>query len=230
MQLKETGFTLSEILITLGIIGIVSALTIPGLITKIQDNRNSALLKEDYSILQQMMISANEDGAIGTLDKSNDMDSMRKWFDTYFLPYIKTAHVCYNEAGCWNKNVKTSSGKSYASGPSSCGGSTISFILNNGSFICMDDFNDTRFGVKLKNTSIGLIIDVNGNKKPNIIGKDVFTAVFKDDKLLPGGYDMSKEQIDQNCSEKCSGNYCGTYCLTKVINQGFKLPVMGNEK
>ena len=57
--MKKTGFTLAETLITLGIIGIVAAITLPTLITKLSNDRNSTILKEDYSILQQMMKSAN---------------------------------------------------------------------------------------------------------------------------------------------------------------------------
>lgn len=34
------GFTLSEVLITLGIIGIVSAITIPAIISNMQDKQN----------------------------------------------------------------------------------------------------------------------------------------------------------------------------------------------
>ena len=59
---KKAGFTLAETLITIGIIGIVAAMTIPTLMTKLKNDRESAILKEDYSILQLMMKMANEVG------------------------------------------------------------------------------------------------------------------------------------------------------------------------
>lgn len=43
--MKKTGFTLAETLITLGIIGIVAAITLPTLITKLSNDRNSTILK-----------------------------------------------------------------------------------------------------------------------------------------------------------------------------------------
>ena len=47
------GFTLAEVLITLGIIGIVAALTIPTLISKYQERVTITRLKESYSMLAQ---------------------------------------------------------------------------------------------------------------------------------------------------------------------------------
>ena len=44
--MKKIGFTLAEVLITLGIIGVVAAMTIPNLMTKLKYNRESALLND----------------------------------------------------------------------------------------------------------------------------------------------------------------------------------------
>lgn len=222
---KQLAFSLAETLITLGIIGVVSAMTLPVLMTKITDSRNSSMMRQDYSILQQMMLMANDAGAIGSIVIGNNAQEMKSWFDTYFLPHIKITNVCYNKWGCWNKDVKTINGSKYQ-GNSICGVQTISFILNNGSYVCMDDFGDSRFGVKLEGTSIGLLVDVNGDKQPNVIGKDIFAFVFKGDKLVPGGSDMSEEEIDKNCSLTGSGAYAGTYCTAKALKQNFRLPVV----
>lgn len=42
---KKAAFTLAEVLITLGVIGVVAAMTIPSLIQKYSNERNSAILK-----------------------------------------------------------------------------------------------------------------------------------------------------------------------------------------
>lgn len=229
-MLKKVAFTLAETLITLGIIGIVAAMTIPTLLTKLSNDRDSAILKEDYSILQQMMKSANEEGAMANIQNPNDLDEMKNWFKTYFLPFIKTTNVCYDEWGCWSKDVKESNGRKFTN-LNACGYRSISFVLNNGSYVCMDDFGDSRFGVVPNGVTIGLMVDVNGNKKPNTIGKDIFTLVFKDEQLLPGGYDMTQEEIERSCSPRCNlaNHRCGSYCMVKAKNQGFKLPVMSDK-
>ena len=50
---SRKAFTLAEVLITLGIIGVVAAMTIPTLMTKIQNRMFVAQLKKEYSTLQQ---------------------------------------------------------------------------------------------------------------------------------------------------------------------------------
>ena len=223
----EEGFTLAETLITIGIIGIVAAMTIPTLMTKLKNDRESAILKEDYSILQQMMKIANEEGAMANIVKGNNMAEMKEWFDTYFLPYIKTTSVCYNKWGCWSKNAKKANGDKYTNNIA-CGAASISFVLYNGSYVCMDDLGDFRFGVRPKGITIGILVDVNGDKQPNVIGEDIFALQFYENELLPGGYHMTIDEVDKNCSKKCTDNtpYCGVACTVKAQRQGFKLPVI----
>ena len=60
IKVKKWGFTLAEVLITLGIIGVVAAITIPALLTNLNNRHTESILREDYSILQQMMTSAND--------------------------------------------------------------------------------------------------------------------------------------------------------------------------
>ena len=220
------GFTLAEVLITLGIIGVVAAMTIPTLMTKLKYKREAALLKENYSILQQMMLRANDEGAMSALPHSDSMLQLKNWFTTYMLPHVKVSKVCYGTKGCWSQNAKNSSGQIYVSNEH-CGNGDVSFILFNGTTVCLDDFADSRFGVIGDGgTMVGLLVDVNGNAKPNKFGEDIFAFVFRDNELLPGGYDMTSEQVEQNCSEKSTSYFGGTYCMQKVIKSGYKLPVL----
>lgn len=96
---EKQGFTLAEVLITLGIIGIVAAMTIPSLMTNINDKKNSAMVKEDYSILKQMMLLANDAGAVASFPESDNMQQLKNWFETFVQPHIKTTEVCYNKWG-----------------------------------------------------------------------------------------------------------------------------------
>ena len=71
----KKGFTLAEVLITLGIIGIVAAMTIPMLISKYQKRVIETTLKEDFSIFSQVnkMIIAND--VAFNMDAANDNDA-----------------------------------------------------------------------------------------------------------------------------------------------------------
>ena len=204
-QVKKWGFTLAEVLITLGIIGVVAAITIPALLTNLNNRHTESILREDYSILQQMMTSANDDGAISnfSVDKMNNMKYMREWFEIYFLPYIKVANVCYDTKGCWIDDAKYPNGASVVGTvvtATGCGGTTISFQLYNGSSICMDDYKVALFdvyGIKSDEASLVFYLDTNGNKKPNVVGKDIFVFAYKPDieKIVPAGFDRTAAEI-----------------------------------
>ena len=60
-QKIKAGFTLAEVLITLGIIGIVAAMTIPGLIAKHQKIVTATQLKKAYTTLAQALTIAQKD-------------------------------------------------------------------------------------------------------------------------------------------------------------------------
>jgi len=50
---NKNAFTLAEVLVTLAIIGVVAALTIPSLVTRVQDIQYKTAWKKNYSLLNQ---------------------------------------------------------------------------------------------------------------------------------------------------------------------------------
>ena len=82
---KYLAFTLAEVLITLGIIGVVAAMTIPTLISKTQKKEAVTRLKGAYSqIAQAIRMSEADNGDISNWDFSDI-----NWFETYLINYIK---------------------------------------------------------------------------------------------------------------------------------------------
>lgn len=84
---SKAGFTLAEVLITLGIIGIVAAMTMPALITNMRHKTASARLKKFYSTMKQMLLQAEDEH--GSVNNWNNNLPYPEFYDTYFLPYIK---------------------------------------------------------------------------------------------------------------------------------------------
>ena len=99
---KKCAFTLAEVLITLGIIGVVAAMTMPALI---QNHRNSvveARLKKFYSTMNQaVMLSEVDNGdkrewyqdlAGAQIDDEGNpiagSSEFEKWFNKYLMPYL----------------------------------------------------------------------------------------------------------------------------------------------
>lgn len=90
---KTFAFTLAEVLITLGIIGVVAAMTIPVLMTTFAKNKTETQLKTFYSKINQtvkMSIADNGDpeGWI-TANKNYTYDENVEFLKTYIFPYMK---------------------------------------------------------------------------------------------------------------------------------------------
>ena len=67
---NQKGFTLAEVLITLGIIGVVAALTLPALIQNHKKSETTARLKKFSSIMAQaVLMSENDNGPVEDWEK-----------------------------------------------------------------------------------------------------------------------------------------------------------------
>ena len=85
---KENGFTLAEVLITLGIIGVVAAMTIPTLMTHLNHIKLQSQFKEGYSLLAQAVKMYNEDEEA---DHSSFINAKE------FSKYFKGATICTSQ-------------------------------------------------------------------------------------------------------------------------------------
>lgn len=100
--------------------------------------------------------------------------------------------------------------------------------LMNGTNLNFDSYSkeDAKryLGLITTNKVLAIFIDVNGDRKPNIIGKDIFLAILTEDGIVPAGISESNEKVEENCSSKSKDKNAGYYCLLKVKNNGWKIP------
>ena len=101
-QTRKSAFTLAEVLITLGIIGVVAALTLP---TLIQTNKNKEVenkLQKIYSVMKQAILMSELDNGPreywdsqckGSEDDTSGEISCQVWYKKYILPYVKTIKI-----------------------------------------------------------------------------------------------------------------------------------------
>ena len=195
--MSRNAFILAQVLITLGIIGVVAAMTMPTLITKYQKKQTVTQLKKAYSELTQAFTMAQKDlGMIEDWDFSSLESQSQKtkyFFDNVLAPNLKIARSCIpSSTDCWSNKTYTLKETAYTS-ISVGADKTIAFVTNSGYNIF--------FWVHATGDGGRMFIDVNGKKKPNMLGKDVFSFQF---------------WIASDCSML---KYCGLYPSGLYSNQ-----------
>jgi prepilin-type N-terminal cleavage/methylation domain-containing protein len=232
MYNKKLAFTLAEVLITLGIIGVVAALTIPTLITNYERAQNLNRLKKVYSQLSQAIQYASEDYDLYSLgdnwtDATEVMEVLQKYLKvskTYSAKIYYTP-MCYNSGyikpyynGSFQYNWEHNNG-GYISTPFSRNG-TMSMELMDGA--CIGFGQSSRY----------IYVDTNGsNSMPNIAGRDLFFFyIDSDNKFLPLGHGKSSEKIKNGdgggygCADrKVATQMTGGWCAARIIQDNWQI-------
>ena len=216
---RKSAFTLAEVLITLGIIGVIAAMTIPAVINSTQNKEKEISLKKNYSLLQQALLSmSNEYGqkiVPGLLTRSEFKEMLEK----QFLIMKQCGYGSNQPSACVpnlsedfiSTTYKTLNGYSTPLRLFDDG----QILLNDGSFIMLE--NPTG--------SLNLLIsvDVNGYQKgPNRWGNDLFTfKLMPNGQLLPYGHPQTGNQafVNNYCSTSATYAYNGMTCTYKALTE-----------
>lgn len=213
---KKSAFTLAEVLITLGVIGVVAALTLPTLITnyknKVYVNQLKATLSTLSTGINKLMIDSGCEGSdlMCTGLFPNEIDeTYYDNLDKAVKKAFKGVKSCTNNskeceysvnglnykfnAGQANSGVTSSSYLSYGSR------GMYTYILPNGVIFyianrkCVQTSYPT-ISTKLQYRCADVTFDVNGKKSPNIWGRDLFIyTVAQDGTFYPyGGVEFAK--------------------------------------
>ncbi len=202
--INKKGFTLAEVLITLAVIGVVAALTIPAVVRNYQKTQAVTRLKKVYSAVNNAVrmnyINGSDISNSDVIVKQNHatVEERVYFMQNYFVPYLKVQKGCYiypNVANCWYstngkgaifRNIKGSGGYQLCA----------AIVLQDGSAIGMIE----------QSSYPNLVIDINGKKRPNVLGKDMFELTFdKTKKQYVFAYNSYKRE-DLINPEKFSGN------------------------
>lgn len=220
------AFTLSEVLITLGVIGVVAALTVPTLVAKYKERQIVVQLKKSCSTLQQAFINAERDnGSIESLD----LDGFFKpkgavELMNFFLPYLKTTKVCsISDSSCLPPMYYYPDNKAYMNLGADT--RTAKLVLADGTLMMFRayakncDANIVSQEPKYSKYCAWILVDVNGKKAPNALGKDLFAFDVFSTGVFPAGFDadpvLSFEKICKNIS--VNNGSLGFGCTAWVI-------------
>ena len=212
------AFTLAEVLITLGIIGIVAVMTIPNLMSEHRKRVTVTKLKKSISIVNQAYRLSIADQGQPQIDDALTMD-LEDYFNKYWAPYIKYSTYCktYDICGYSSKlPFKTLAGNNwtYQLTPDA----NFTFETNDAMVYSIQlrgycskptcEYVNGKYGT---NGNMNVLIDINGSKGPNILGKDVFYlsgSLIDVIGIQPTGYSYSTDVINENCSKEGIGHYC----------------------
>ena len=104
---RLAAFTLAEVLITLGIIGVVAAMTMPSLIQNTKEKEVISKLKKFQSLMSQaFLMSVNENGTPDNWGLDANFNIQTPVLSDKFIPYLKVTKDCGLIGKCfYNKDI-----------------------------------------------------------------------------------------------------------------------------
>ena len=254
--MKKLGFTLAEVLIALAIIGVVAAMTLPTLVSEHQKDvwaNSLSVAVSDFERAMGAMImrdgvndlteteawkyvhkegelysyssSENIEGFVKNIKQVLKVDDKYKNFkELYKGLEVKTfdGEVLEDSDGFFDEGVGLSGkdGIFYSIYIGDSTGSTGKF---------KKESDVLKAGGNLYRRVASVYIDVNGSKKPNVWGRDIFFFELGiDGTLFPrGGKDYSiyvQGDDTKHCTKiKCDNSNGGMYYTSRLIENGYKM-------
>lgn len=242
--IKKLGFTLAEILITLGIIGVVAALTLPTLIANNQKIQYLVGLKKFYAAFNlgmknyMVLTGCSDLTCTGFFDGNRSAAAWQTRADVEIPKIFKAARIYgYN-----NSELLNFAPKFMNNNPASdyfYHGYTIQTA--DGALILFDDQdndNCTMYSAaagspNLKNACSDIYVDINGKKPPNIWGRDVYWFILSNNGML---YPFSGTDHHDVGGNRWTGYapYCGVSgssslptegdgCAARIMEEGWEM-------
>ncbi len=221
MEKHKHGFTLAEVLITLVIIGIIAAMTIPTLMNKTNEQETVVALKKAYSTLgqaYQRMVAENGEFNPEYYSSSNETT---KALGDIFAKQLNVQKNCGQDAGgeCWstqnNGMYKFLGGADWMNWDTN-DESYYRVRLNDGSSLALianNYYYERGTNEQLTNVYGNFFIDVNGDKQPNTLGKDVFAFNITKYGIYPYGTPFATRYPLDTC--RVNGYGCTAWVIMK---------------
>ena len=226
-MINKKGFTLAEVLITLGVIGLVAALTLPSMYNNYQKALIGKTLARSVELVEQGMLNIRQEAQLNneTGDTFETLSSIKKSdLGLSGSSYITDSNAFYNSTksflGIENSDYDVTNISAFAG----------NLDTNIKSLYTAYKFNklnaivafQNKTGTTTNNDSIisRVIIDANGAAKPNTFGKDVFIfGLTNSGTLIPAGTQKYADFDSKIPADGCSGSSVGngTACAARVM-------------
>ena len=215
---RLTAFTMAEILLSLTIIGVVAAITLPSLTGNINERTWNTQRKALYARISQAIALMPALNGYGTLDDTTD--TAAETFVTAGLSKVlKINNICDNEhfkdcglvssyinitgsKNSWPYTLKELNSQFTSARGFSLDIKAAAFETANGESIavyynpkCISYIVESGWHVPYKKMCANFIYDLNGSKGPNTVGKDIgfITALYNTDPQVVAPIPLAKD-------------------------------------
>lgn len=229
-QNHKPAFTLAEVLVTLAIIGVVASLTVPNIVKNYQDAALKAAWKKNFSDISQAfkMLATDNGGSLKGICASGAHISC---LSGKLLPYLRAAKTCgYEEVygSCWNLAADTTD---FIGEAGNYDEQEYALVLSSGAFLNMGwrwSADCSYFtGSETLRWCSSILVDVNGFKGPNRMGKDIFGMRILENRVVAFGAQGTPPEFSpiNSCPDDgvtfggSSNSYKGYGCAAKYLYQ-----------
>lgn len=214
----KRAFTLAEVLITLAIIGVVAAMTIPSLLRGQEEKATVTAVKKAYSTLSNAYkLAEQENGTPDNWGLSADSAGATKMVQM-LAPYLNISKNCGATAGCLPSKYKTLDNNDYSSNIDS-NSTWAKAQLADGVFLIAASYptcTTYNWGSTpaLSNPCGDFYVDINGFKAPNQFGKDLFIFYLTKYGIVPAGTASDNNGYSfGGCNVSSTGYGCAAWAI-----------------
>lgn len=198
----SAAMTLSEIMIVIGIIGIVASITIP-IIKNAQEMENISKTKKAYSTIvnaTNLLMQDNGGTMAMSMEGTPNLQQISTYYKNLYKQHITSVSECDTTALCEGNLWQAKPNWYYYDGTpisSKAGGFYIMACILGADGITY------RFYIYSNNcdyygkTCGEIMFDINGMKKPNTMGKDIFSLSLRQQKIIPSDDNALREILQK---------------------------------
>lgn len=176
--MKKKGFTLAEVLITLAVIGVIAAITLPSLMTDTTSAQIGPKLAKAVAMFEQAnetMLNAHSVDSLSDAGLSTNAETYANELGNYLKGHVVTETVEKEVEGKKEKDTKIKF-------------STKDGMLFTFNFLANVPHEAVRLSAPHLQQMGNVTIDINGDLRPNADGTDVFYfTLWNDGSLRPKG-------------------------------------------
>lgn len=161
---KKNAFSLAEIVVTIAVLGVIAAITVPSLQADARKKAQAAQIKKVYSELNQAVNLFTSDNGTIKMYRASAFTDQESFEEKFVKKYLNVVKVCPkgDSKDCFSDEIKAVSNL------------YPSYLLDNGVALQFQvAFPATRSTLRSP-----IIVDINGPNKPNKTGRDVFAFAF----------------------------------------------------